>query len=325
MRNFSGLEYLKIDIANQYDMDKTTWDIRLAWFNEHIQNDFSNVIPKHKFMAAKAIQAYKDSINGIPSSHIMYLDATNSGLSVMAALSGCKDTALATNMIDPDNRRDSYGLIVEKMNKELPKLEQVDRDKMKLPVMTFFYGKVMQDTLSDTQEDIFYDVLEDTFPGATLVHELFTNSWNSKVKYYQLTAPDGHVAYILITEMVDYKIEVDELDHASFIHRIEINKANKYGISISANVTHFVDAFIAREVIRRCNTVGIQVITIHDAFGCSPIYMNQVRQVYKDILIEVADSNLMQDILDQLGNKFRFKKLCNNLGYLMGDSEYMLS
>ena len=32
-QEFSGKDYLRIDIANSFGLDKEDWDVRLAWFD----------------------------------------------------------------------------------------------------------------------------------------------------------------------------------------------------------------------------------------------------------------------------------------------------
>jgi DNA-directed RNA polymerase len=64
----------------------------------------------------------------------MSLDATSSGIQIMAALSGCKKTAQLTNMIDPTKRYDIYAEIMNAMNAKLSK--PVPRSIVKQVVMT---------------------------------------------------------------------------------------------------------------------------------------------------------------------------------------------
>jgi hypothetical protein len=52
---------------------------------------------------------------------------------------------------------------------------------------------------------------------------------------------------------VETRIEVDELDHASFTYEYYENVGSKAGLSNAANVTHSVDAYILRCMHRRCN------------------------------------------------------------------------
>lgn len=49
------------------------------------------------------------------------------------------------------------------------------------------------------------------------------------------------------------RIEVDELNHASFTYEFYENEGTDKGLSNAANVVHSVDAFVLREMHRRCN------------------------------------------------------------------------
>lgn len=326
MIKFTGLEYLKIDIANLFGMDKFTWQERLDWFEDHqFQLEHIAKYASEFLMYTKAVKAYRDTIQNKPTGHIMYLDSTNSGMQVMAALSGCKQTALATNMIDPNVRMDSYGAVTKSMNGLLNQEDQVTRDDMKYPTMTHYYGKLTQDTLNENQQNAFYNVLSNSFTGAELVKNSITAAWNPNALEHTWELPDGHVAKVKVTEMANVKIEVDELGHTSFSYRYESNESSTRSTSLAPNIIHSIDAYIVREMTRRCNKVGIKLCPIHDAFGSHPNNMNHIRQFYIDIMVEIPQMNLLGDILSQLNSAIKFNKLSDDLHLDIVNSEYMLS
>jgi len=81
MQEFTGLEYIKIDVANNAGQDKLTWNERIQWFDDHHKN-WQDLIQEadNKFLFIKGMRAYKDALRGKPTGFIMALDATASGL-----------------------------------------------------------------------------------------------------------------------------------------------------------------------------------------------------------------------------------------------------
>ena len=79
-------------------------------------------------------------------------------------------------------------------------------------------------------------------------------------------------------------------------------------------------------MVRRCNRAGFQVAHIHDSLWTRPGHMNQIRQFYVDILVEIAKSNLLEDIMEQLiGKKVELEYTGIDLWKSIKDSEYALS
>jgi DNA-directed RNA polymerase len=79
-------------------------------------------------------------------------------------------------------------------------------------------------------------------------------------------------------------------------------------------------------MVRRANKAGFKLAHIHDSYWCSPVHMGEVRQFYKDILIEIAKSNLLEDICSQIaGEKINLSFTHPDLWKDMEDAEYMLS
>lgn len=68
-----------------------------------------------------------------------------------------------------------------------------------------------------------------------------------------------------------------------------------------------------------------ELITVHDEFKAHANNMNQVRWMYREIMAEIADSNVIDDLLSQItGVPGTFNKLSFNLGDQIRKSEYAL-
>lgn len=80
MKTFTAIEYLKIDIANHFGLDKEDWDVRIAWFDAH-ENELEMLISKAEVpqLFYAAVQAYYAVIRGEKIGYPIGLDATASG------------------------------------------------------------------------------------------------------------------------------------------------------------------------------------------------------------------------------------------------------
>ena len=68
------------------------------------------------------------------------------------------------------------------------------------------------------------------------------------------------------------------------------------------------------------------VVSVHDEFKCHPNKMNHLRQQYINVFAELAESNLLDDILSQIhGVPGSFVKLSQDLGDHIRKSNYALS
>ena len=317
---------LKIAIANHAGQDKLTWSERINWFNKQLNFDLDTF--DEPILGSKAIQAYLDSKKGIPTGYTMSIDATASGLQIMSALSGCKVTAKACNMINTGKREDIYQFVADKMNTILKAINKVTRKDVKKPVMTTFYNSEAnpKETFNKHQLAAFYESLDDTLPGALDVMEAVNQYWDYESDVHMWTLPDGHVARVPVTEMNDVRIEVDELNHRTFTYRYNKQQPSENYRSLVANIVHSVDGYVAREMVRRCHSMKIQLVHIHDCFVFSPDYLQVVSQTYREILAEIANSDLLSDILSEIsGNYVPVTKLSTDLAKDILNSEYMLS
>ena len=331
MQTFTGKQYLYIALANHYGLDKLTWDERLDWGRDNYQNiltnpgDFSDA--DEPILLHKTARELHKVLSGKPTSYLMGIDATASGLQIFAALTGCKKTAANVNLINTGKREDVYLKVAKVM---CVHGAEVDRDMVKKPIMTTFYGSVRQPAVlfgEDSPElQAFYETLEEELTGAWEAMGDIQSLWQSDMAYHAWTLPDGHTAYVPVMVETDKKIEVDELDHATFTHKAYVNKPQDKGLSLAANVIHSIDGYVVREMVRRASKQGFTLLTIHDSFWASPKYINEVRDNYRQILAEIAESDLLADILSQIsGYEVEIEKLSNDLADDIRNSEYALS
>lgn len=327
MQEYTGIEYIKIAAANEFGMDKLSWKDRIFWF-DYNERDLLSLVDQaaNKFLFTKAINAYMSAVIGTPTGYIMALDATASGLQIMACLSGCKKTAAAVNLIYTGNREDVYTKVADGMNAILDPSEAVVRADVKKPVMTHYYNKSAQASLTPAKEAAFHNVLNSSFSGAEDVMEFINDCWDSGALYHKWSTPDGHVAKVKVVEAVDTRIEVDELEHTTFTYRYTSNQPSTRHTSLCPNYIHSLDAWVARMMVRMAHKQGFQLAHIHDSFWASPNHMNKVRSNYRIILAQLADSDALKTFIkDVTGEDLQLMKDSPDLSKHILNSEYALS
>lgn len=416
MQTFTGWEYLLIDAANQFGLDKDNFAPRIAWATENL-NQLEDLAEgkewKERPLYLKAVQAIRKAQRGEATGHMVGFDAICSGMQIMSAMTGCEAGSRATGLIDTGNRPDAYTSVTDAMRDLLGHLRKVDRADAKDATMKTLYGSKEEPKAifgQGTPElNAFYEALYQVAPGACELLQDLLGSWNPNALAHSWVLPDGFQARVRV--MVDHetRIEVDELDHATFTYRYYENAPAPKGLSNAANPVHSVDAYILRSLIRRCsydrahiedasevlqetlvaralwpNDPKIRqqcpeqvealiqryqdtqmadilildycddydlqqlstnhlkalaqivnsmlehqpfpIICVHDEFKCHANNMNHLRQHYINILAELADSNVLDDILSQLyGTAGTFPKKSVGLGDKIRKANYPLS
>ncbi len=330
MQLFSGMDYLRIAVANAYGLDGQNWQDRIDWTNNNsaILDGLAEQA-KEPMLYRKALLAYEDAQKGHATGYIMGLDATASGIQIMACLSGCRKSAENANLGDLTDRQNVYQNVTDRMNTGLS-TPVFDISQIKKPVMTTCYGSKAQPKQvfgEDTEElALFYDTLDVVIPGCIQTLAVIQSCWQPTAIEHSWTMPDGHAVVVPVTVETECKIEIDELDHATFTHRGTLVAPQQKGISLAANVVHSVDAYIAREMSRRADSQNFSLLLIHDSFWASPIYMDRVRSNYLDIMMEICDMPLLQNILREVsGNRFlSVNKLSSDLKLQVSHANYAI-
>lgn len=410
MKTYTGWQYLLIDAANHFGKDKELFEDRIAFITNNLPNlEAMADQAETKPLYAKAVMAIRKAQQGIPTGHLVGLDATCSGIQVMSALTGCVAGAESTGMIDPNVRADAYTKATKVMESILGGSVNISRKDAKQATMTSFYGsKATPKAIfgEDTKElSAFYESMTTIAPGAWELLQTLLASWQPYALEHSWKLPDGFDARVKVMKKKEARIEVDELDHATFTYEFYENGGSKSGLSNVANLTHSMDAWILRSMHRRCNydramaegaahliemelierslespklstatgrvqyyieqyerstladivilphlgdgwvaalstehlhaLAGIlegmlqyqpfELVTVHDEFKAHANNMNWVRWQYREILAEIADSDVLDDLLSQIhGVPGTFNKLSFNLGDQIRKSAYAL-
>jgi hypothetical protein len=315
----TDFQNLLVAIANHAGKDKLTWEERVNWANGQDPNTIEWEEP---ILGRKAIRAYQDALDGIPSGYTMSLDATSSGLQIMAALSGCHTTAKLTNMIDPSTRYDVYTNVTDLMTAKLGRV--VPRKIAKQCLMTHYYNSkaTPKALLAEDELEVFYDAINGLLPGAEDVMTAINDCWDPAAKSHSWVMPDKHTVFVPVVEPQDVTYQDPELGDIP-LRYYDLASSDNYR-SLCPNVIHSIDGYIAREMIRRCD---FQLIHIHDCFRFSPDHLQEVADTYREIMAEIASGDILQDILRQLsGNpSLQITKYSNSLDKYILESEYMLS
>jgi hypothetical protein len=313
-----GKPNLYIAIANHAGMDHLTWEDRYDWAKTKV---LDSINWKEPILGRKAVRALIATEAGIPTGYVMSLDATSSGLQVMAALSGCVQTATQVNMVNPHKRVDAYNTIATEMSKHLSK--PVPRKIIKEAAMTHFYNSRARPKrlLSDIELKAFYAVIEGFLPGADKVMDAINECWNSEATSHEWVMPDGHNVYVPVVEATNGVYSDAQFGDIP-LRWLHQTKSDNYR-SLCPNIIHSVDGYVAREMIRRCH---FQLSHVHDCFVFNPNYLQDVTRTYREIMAEIATSNLLEDILRQItgDNTYSFSKDEDISQYILSSS-YMLS
>lgn len=414
MKFYTGWQWLLIDAANAMGHDKMLFEERIQWAEANL-NQLESLADQAdtKPLYLKAVMAIRRAQRGEPMGHMVGVDASCSGIQIMSALSGCVTGARETGLIDPDMRADAYSrttLVMNQVLKEEGLSVDVPRSDAKAALMTSFYGSKAEPERifgeATPQLNAFYQAALTVAPGAWELLQDLKASWQPFALQHAWKLPDGYDALVKVMKKEETRIEVDELDHATFSYEYKVNEGAKRGVANAANVTHSMDAYVLREMQRRCNydhvtwsraeaavldelearesgkasgdgvitgkveyyisqyqrsglvsaviiphlnpnTVrcletdhleavlaiiteslkhkSFPLVTVHDEFKAHPNNINWVRWHYKEILAEIADSDVLDDLLSQIhGVPGNFNKLSFNLGDQIRKSSYAL-
>lgn len=297
MLKFSGAEYLMMDIAARFGLDKEDWDVRLKWFHEN-KTKLRELVPQAEepaqFLAA--IIAYEKSLRGEPTGFTISLDCSASGTQLFSLLSGCKKTAELCNVIHTGKRVDAYTLVYQEMKRRLASNGSISRKDVKQAVMCHFYGskeipkKVFGEDTAELKA--FYDVISELAPGANQLNEDAINIWNPEALMHEWIMPDGFHVKIKVMDTVK---ETVHFDGSNFDVIKQVNQPVAKSVSLSAHIAHTTDGLVVRELVGRCNYDydHISALTKATVLGSSTTRGKDIKLMR---LLELARSSMFYSV-----------------------------
>ena len=259
-QTFTGQEYLKIDVANNFGLDKNKWDNRIHWFDAN-ESQLHSLVPDAEEPALfyAGILAWEKSQLGQSCGYPISLDATCSGIQILTALSGDRKAAELCNVVDTGDREDAYVSLYNTMANKLGTRAKIDRKKTKQAIMTAFYGSTATPRQIFGEGEvlkIFYETIQEHAPGPWEINETMLNMWDPTALINEWTLPDNfHVKVKVMGQMsqtVTYLGENYEVFHNE-------NMPIKGGRSLGANMVHSIDGMVVREMNRRCNYDPVKI------------------------------------------------------------------
>ena len=254
MQTFTAKQYLKIDIANSFGLDKLDWDQRLAWFDANQANLLGQLAQaENPAMFYAGVKAWEDVQAGRAIGYPISLDATSSGIQILSILTGDRKAALLSNVVDSGHRSDAYQALYQAMAERVGTQVQFSRADLKRSIMTAFYGseKVPREVFGEGKMlAIFFQTLEEETPFTWELNKAFLAVWDPKALKYSWTMPDNFHVHVKVEAQVQETIQF--MGETFFTERTE-NVPVAHGRFLGANVTHSIDGMIVRELLRRCN------------------------------------------------------------------------
>jgi hypothetical protein len=256
-KQYTGIEYMAIDVANHYGLDKMEFEDRISWVksNQEVLESLADKA-EDKPLYMKSVNHFKKALKGLPTGHTVALDSCASGLQLMSVMTGCESGAYMTGLIDPNKRMDAYSKVTDYMNQLLDEDIEVPRKEAKYSLMTSLYASMAKPIeifgKGTPAYKAFYEVLSTKCKGAYALLRILLNAWDSSKEYNHWVLPDGFNAYIPVMEAIIDRVKIEELNYTMSV-QTWVNKPIEFGLSLPANCVHSVDAYVLRTLVRRCN------------------------------------------------------------------------
>ena len=256
MKQFTPWEYVLIDLANSYGLDKETYETRINWSKGNLDRlEEFYVKAEEPYLYRKAVKTVRDIQLGKPVGSLVRFDAVCSGIQLLSVLTRCKSGCEATGAIDTGVRPNAYLQVQSTMQDILGEQIEIDYKSIKESVMTACYGStaVPKKHFNGQRLEAFYKACRKVAPGAFAMLPVLKNTWNSEALAHEWVMPDGYHVYIPVMQSDVIDLEITELEDFTMRTFINFNAPQEFGVANVANVTHSIDGYVLRALVRMCN------------------------------------------------------------------------
>lgn len=267
-KEYSAFEWLLIDLASRYGYDKLPFDERIKWSAEHLvlfkvaediatlKQVIQHLIDKadEPAMFAGCALAVWDALNGRKSNWQVGQDAASSGPQLLSVMMRCETGMSHTGVLQEDVP-DLYTDVTEEMNRNKQGSSKYKRSVVKKGIVPHVYASTAEPKrVFKKGYSTFLKAYRAIVPMAQEASDIMVKIWNSNALEHCWYMPDG--AYIRIPVIVqkDKTIPCGNYSFKYIYQEVGTKKKGESGTkSLSANITHSYDAYILRELNRRCN------------------------------------------------------------------------
>lgn len=232
-----ALQWLAMDVARSYGLDKATWSKRLQWT---LDNPGFQQGAKEPFLYKSAWEALQKAQAGQPIDHLISLDATASGIQCLSLMAQDSASAEAVNL-GTEVVNNPYRRVKEHMG-------NYDYERVKKALMTSFYESVATPLqLFGDDYERFVAAASTMLPGPWAMKDAISSCMTYKDQY-RWTLMDGYEVVMDVTTPIECTMDIGQGHNISWI---EHRKAAVGTKGLTANITHSLDALVLREVLRR--------------------------------------------------------------------------
>lgn len=332
---FSPLEYILIDIANQAGYDKESYETRINKAKQIVElEDLTKVyqLAESPYELRNAITAYRTN----DLNHVIGLDAVNQALQLYGVLTGDLATSSLASL-GVNERTDAYQMLADALNEQIG-TTVFNRTNCKKALMITLYGstvaymKVLEAMKLSTQVELaeLIGLQEDSYnddwfevsfsqamakiaPKAVEAMQVLQELNNPLIGTYTWVMPDGFkVKYdVKSTQQVEIKATSRSGINFSYSASHKVYAPSEFNRGMSPNIIHSVDGYVARRMVEKMGDRFIS--TIHDQFNFKACDASYGQQCYLEIMVELLESDLLNNIILQINPNARTITKSNTL------------